>query len=278
MRGSATMLRRDFKHTLRNPTVLFGAFFFPLIYLLLFVYVLGGAFAIGERYVNYIVPGIIATAVGTGMTMTALGVADDMAQGIIDRFRTMAISPASVLAGHVLGSMIVPNCLRPKSYEPSVALENEPMPLKCGHFQSAVRASSVSPGSTSSPGPNAITNVRRPSRSESRCCLSFGVLPSAVIAPPLVYSGAAQAASSAVDRTPSEAARSIESENGMDYILVGAGRGSHGHTSLAVAALASSCPCAACASWRFRRRPRRAVKNAAGPYFGGSCRGRSDFG
>jgi ABC-2 type transport system permease protein len=103
---SATMLRRNLRHTLRNPSTLFGALMAPIIMLLMFVYIFGGAFNVGIKYLDYIVPGIIVMSVGYGVGQTAVSVSNDMTQGIIARFRTMAISRASVVTGHVVGTMI----------------------------------------------------------------------------------------------------------------------------------------------------------------------------
>lgn len=107
-----TMLRRDFKHTLRYPLMTFATVLMPIIMLLLFVYVFGGAIGagiggdLGGTYLNYIVPGILVMAVGAGCGSTAVNVSADMHEGIITRFRTMAISRASVLTGQVVGAVI----------------------------------------------------------------------------------------------------------------------------------------------------------------------------
>jgi len=113
---SATMLRRDLRHTMRNPTTMMISLVTPIILVLLFVYVLGRAMGSGlggaasaghgTSYIDYIVPGVIMMTAGYGAASTAVRVAADMSEGIIDRFRTMAISRASVPAGHVAGSVI----------------------------------------------------------------------------------------------------------------------------------------------------------------------------
>lgn len=110
---SVTMLRRQLIHMVRYPVVLF-LIGIPVILLLLFVYVFGGTMGAGlggisggrAEYLAYLVPGILLTAVATGAQMTAISVAMDMTEGIIARFRTMSISRSSVLAGHVLSSVI----------------------------------------------------------------------------------------------------------------------------------------------------------------------------
>ncbi|MFL5696885.1 MAG: ABC transporter permease [Ktedonobacteraceae bacterium] len=114
LRDSATMLRRDVRHSLRNlPMTLLSGLLVPIIMLVLFVYVFGGAIgaslggvAHGGAYINYIAPGIIILTVVSGGATTAINLCIDMSEGIIVRFRTMAIFRASVLAGQVLGSLI----------------------------------------------------------------------------------------------------------------------------------------------------------------------------
>jgi ABC-2 type transport system permease protein len=114
LRDSATMLRRDVRHSLHNlPMTLISGLLVPIIMLVLFVYVFGGAVgaglglvAHGGAYIDYIAPGIIIMTVVSGGATTAINLCMDMSEGIIARFRTMAISRASVLTGQVLGSLI----------------------------------------------------------------------------------------------------------------------------------------------------------------------------
>ena len=113
LRDSATMLRRDVRHSLRNLPMTISGLLVPIIMLLLFVYIFGGAIsaglggvAHGSAYINYLAPGIIILTVGSGCATTAINLCMDMSEGIIARFRTMAISRASVLTGLVLGSLI----------------------------------------------------------------------------------------------------------------------------------------------------------------------------
>ena len=113
LQDSATMLRRQLVHIKRYPIVLF-TIGIPVIILLLFVYVFGVTMGAGiagvsggrAEYLAYLVPGILLIAVATGSQMTAIAVSMDMTEGIIARFRTMSISRSSVLAGHVLSSML----------------------------------------------------------------------------------------------------------------------------------------------------------------------------
>src|ERR687894_545622 len=111
---SATMLRRQLLHMLRYPSMTVILVGMPVVFLLLFVYVLGGTLGAGlggpsggrAAYADYVAPGVIVLTVAAVAQGTAISVAMDMTGGIIARFRTMAISQASVLTGHVLGAMI----------------------------------------------------------------------------------------------------------------------------------------------------------------------------
>jgi ABC-2 type transport system permease protein len=115
---SATMLRRQLRHMLRYPSMTLMLAGVPIVILLLFVYVFGGTLGAGlggfsggfsggrAEYVNYVTPGILLITVASAAQGTAISVAMDMTEGIIARFRTMAIARVSVLTGHVLGSMI----------------------------------------------------------------------------------------------------------------------------------------------------------------------------
>jgi ABC-2 type transport system permease protein len=114
VRDSITMLRRNLTHMRRYPSASLLVVAIPVVLLLLFVYVFGGALGDGlgasggrAAYVNYVTPGIILIAIVGVAQGTAISVSMDMAEGIIARFRTMGISRASVLAGHVLGSAIL---------------------------------------------------------------------------------------------------------------------------------------------------------------------------
>jgi ABC-2 type transport system permease protein len=112
MTDAATMLRRNLRHALRYPGLTIGLLAVPVILLLLFVFVLGGALGSGiggqdgGEYVDYLAPGIILITITTGTARTAVSVCTDVTEGIIARFRTMAISPTAVLTGHVVGSVI----------------------------------------------------------------------------------------------------------------------------------------------------------------------------
>jgi ABC-2 type transport system permease protein len=112
---SATMLRRNLRRMVRYPTVVLFVIGIPVVFMLLFVYVFGGTLGAGlggqaaggrTEYANYLAPGILVLTVAGGGQGTAISIAMDMTEGIIARFKTMAISRAAVLTGHVVGTMI----------------------------------------------------------------------------------------------------------------------------------------------------------------------------
>ncbi|RKN85940.1 ABC transporter permease [Paenibacillus ginsengarvi] len=103
---SAVFIGRSIRHSLRNVESLLMAIMLPIMLMLLFTYVFGGAIDPGGDYVNYVVPGIILLCAGFGSSSTAVDVATDMTNGIIDRFRTMPIRSMSVVTGHVAASLL----------------------------------------------------------------------------------------------------------------------------------------------------------------------------
>jgi ABC-2 type transport system permease protein len=111
---STTMLRRSLRRMRRYPSLTLFVAGIPVVFLLLFVYVFGGTLGAGlslpeggrEEYLAYVLPGILLLTIAGAASGTSISVAMDMTEGIIARFRTMAIARASVLAGHVLGSVI----------------------------------------------------------------------------------------------------------------------------------------------------------------------------
>ncbi|NUV95084.1 MULTISPECIES: ABC transporter permease [Streptomyces] len=112
LRDSSTMLRRNLLHARRYPSLTLNLLLTPVMLLLLFVYVFGEAMSAGigggdrSDYIAYIVPGLLLMTIGSTTIGTAVSVANDMTEGIIARFRTMAIHRGSVLVGHVVGSVV----------------------------------------------------------------------------------------------------------------------------------------------------------------------------
>jgi ABC-2 type transport system permease protein len=102
---SRIMLRRNFKHIVRNPVTIFNGALMPVVIMLMFVYVLGSAFNVGEHYIEYATPGLILLAISYGLSATAVSVSDDMTKGIINRFKVMNVSRGAVMTGHVAATM-----------------------------------------------------------------------------------------------------------------------------------------------------------------------------
>src|ERR1700735_5648756 len=103
---SRVMINRCIRRSLRDPEAFFTALMLPIVLMLLFVYVFGGALNTGGKYVDYVVPGLIVLCAGFGAGTTAVAVATDMSNGIVDRFRSMPIHASSVLIGHVVASLV----------------------------------------------------------------------------------------------------------------------------------------------------------------------------
>jgi ABC-2 type transport system permease protein len=108
------MLRRNLRHALRYPSMTISTVAMPVVFLLLFDYVLGGTLGAGlgrlvpdgGGYIDYLAPGVLVMTAAAGSVSTAVSVSVDMTEGIVNRFRTMAISRGSLLTGHVVGSLI----------------------------------------------------------------------------------------------------------------------------------------------------------------------------
>jgi ABC-2 type transport system permease protein len=98
------MVRRATRLTLRNGDALLTSLALPIMLMLLFVYLFGGAIETGTEYVTYVVPGVILLCASFGASLTAVAVTNDMTNGIMDRFRSMDVRGAAVLGGHVAAS------------------------------------------------------------------------------------------------------------------------------------------------------------------------------
>ncbi|MFI1813912.1 ABC transporter permease [Streptomyces sp. NPDC020422] len=112
LRDSKTMLRRNLLHARRYPSLTLNLLLTPIMLLLLFVYIFGDTMSAGigggdrADYIAYLVPGLLLMTIGSTTIGTAVSVSNDMTEGIIARFRTMAIHRGSVLVGHVVGSVL----------------------------------------------------------------------------------------------------------------------------------------------------------------------------
>jgi ABC-2 type transport system permease protein len=105
MSDAATMVGRCVRLSTRNLEAMMTSLFLPVMLMLLFVYLFGGAIDTGTKYVTYVVPGVILLCAGYVSANTAVTVTQDMQGGIIDRFRSMDIGGAAVLTGHVVASI-----------------------------------------------------------------------------------------------------------------------------------------------------------------------------
>ena len=99
------MIIRSLRLSLRNVDGLLTALALPVMLMLMFVYLFGGAVRTGGRYVDYVVPGVLLVCVGFSAGTTAVSVSRDLAAGIIDRFRAMDVSGAALINGHVVASV-----------------------------------------------------------------------------------------------------------------------------------------------------------------------------
>ncbi len=106
---SATLTRRSLRHIVRSPDTIITTAIMPIAFLLLFVYVFGGAIKKGtgtHSYVFYLLPGILLMTIASGIAYTALRLFLDLKSGIFERFQSMPIARSSVLWAHVVTSMV----------------------------------------------------------------------------------------------------------------------------------------------------------------------------
>jgi len=105
-RDTNALIWRCVRRSTRQVDSVFISVLLPVMLLLMFVYVFGGAIDSGGDYVDFVVPGIILLTAGYAAANTAVEVATDKTNGIMDRFRSMPIRATGVLTGHVVASMI----------------------------------------------------------------------------------------------------------------------------------------------------------------------------
>jgi ABC-2 type transport system permease protein len=106
LNDSLVMIRRSATHIIRNTDQLLGTFFQPIMFLVLFTAVFGGAIATGTSYINFLMAGIIVQTLAFGSTTTAVAVTNDLQKGIVDRFRSLPMSNLAVLNGHVVSDLL----------------------------------------------------------------------------------------------------------------------------------------------------------------------------
>lgn len=106
---SLLMIQRSSRHILRNTDQLLGTFFQPIMFLVLFSAVFGGAISLalpdGIGYLDFLMAGIIVQTLAFGSTTTAIAVSNDLQKGIVDRFRSLPMSNLAVLNGHVISDI-----------------------------------------------------------------------------------------------------------------------------------------------------------------------------
>jgi ABC-2 type transport system permease protein len=104
------MIKRSSTHILRNMDQLLGTFFQPIMFLVLFAAVFGGAISKalppGVSYLNFLLAGILIQTLAFGSTTTAIAIANDLQKGIVDRFRSLPMSNLAVLNGHVISDLL----------------------------------------------------------------------------------------------------------------------------------------------------------------------------
>ena len=106
---TALLTGRSLRHILRSPDTIITTTIMPIAFLLLFVYVFGGAISAGSgsaRYVQYLLPGILLITIASSIAYTAFRLFMDMQSGIFERFQSMPIARSSVLWAHVLTSLV----------------------------------------------------------------------------------------------------------------------------------------------------------------------------
>lgn len=108
LRDALVLTRRNLQHTTRQPELLFFSTIQPVMFLLLFLYVFGGAIANppGLSDADFLVPGILVQTTAFASTTTGVGLADDLSKGIVDRFRSLPMARSAVLVGRTLGDLV----------------------------------------------------------------------------------------------------------------------------------------------------------------------------
>ena len=104
---TAVLLGRSLRHIARSPDTIITTAIMPIAFMLLFVYVFGGAIQTGaDSYVNYLLPGILLITIASGISYTAFRLFVDLQSGIFERFQSMPIARSAVLWAHVLTSLV----------------------------------------------------------------------------------------------------------------------------------------------------------------------------
>ncbi|HSX15005.1 MAG TPA: ABC transporter permease [Candidatus Saccharimonadales bacterium] len=108
---TVTITKRNLRRYLRLPQLVFFSSIQPIMFLVLFNFVFGGAIGLaagvpGGKYINFLLPGILVQTIMFGGVQTGIGLAEDMGKGIMDRFRSLPMSRLAVLAGRTLSDTV----------------------------------------------------------------------------------------------------------------------------------------------------------------------------
>jgi ABC-2 type transport system permease protein len=107
IRETSVLLGRSLRHIARSPDTIITTAIMPIAFMLLFVYVFGGAIETGAgSYVDYLLPGILIITIASGISYTAYRLFQDLQSGIFERFQSMPIARPAVLWAHVLTSLV----------------------------------------------------------------------------------------------------------------------------------------------------------------------------
>jgi ABC transporter DrrB family efflux protein len=108
VRDTIVMVKRNLLRIIRLPQLLFFSSVQPIIFLLLFTYVFGGAITRGTdiAYIDFLLPGVLVQTAVFGSTQTAIGLTEDLAAGVIDRFRSLPMARSAVLTGRTTADLV----------------------------------------------------------------------------------------------------------------------------------------------------------------------------
>ena len=105
---TAVIAKRNLLRIPRQPDLLIAYTIQPVMFIVLFVYVFGGAISTpGYDYVDFLMPGIITQSIAFGGFVTAIGLNEDLRKGLIDRFRSLPMTRSAVLAGRTLADIVL---------------------------------------------------------------------------------------------------------------------------------------------------------------------------
>lgn len=106
LRDTGTIIKRSLLHIKADPEQLLGLTLQPIMFVVLFRYVFGGAINTGTSYINFLMAGIFVQTIAFGASVTGLTIATDMSRGIMDRFRSLPMNKAAILTGTVFSDMV----------------------------------------------------------------------------------------------------------------------------------------------------------------------------